>query len=353
MRPDKALIGAYAGLLVLGLTMSASSPGCSWPRHLLWVVLGIAAFVAASFLDYHVLKGYAMVLYGVFLGALVAVLVLGSFTRGSRAWFDLGLLKAQPSELGKPVFIVALAYLISELRGEISVEHLKRLLAFGGIPMFLVLIEPDLGQTLVYAVTFLGLLYLGGLRPKYLLAFISAGTLAAVVAFASPVVAEYQRQRLSVFVTQENVDIHSAPAAYNLAQSKIAIGSGGWFGKGLGKGTQTRLAYVPEQCTDFIFSAVGEQLGFVGALIALLLYAVLVWRLLRTAAVSREHFGTLIAGGTAVMLVFHVFENAGMTMGIMPITGIPLPLLSYGGSSMLATSAALGVAHSVYIRRFV
>ncbi len=352
MRPDKALIGAYAGLLVLGLTMSTSSPGCSWPRHLLWVVLGIAAFVAGSFLDYHALKGYAMALYGVFLGALVAVLVLGSFTRGSRAWFDFGLLKAQPSELGKPVFIVALAYLISELRGEISVEDLKRLLAFGGIPMFLVLIEPDLGQTLVYAVTFVGLLYLGGLRLKHLLALIGVGTLAAVVAFASPVVAEYQRQRLSVFVTQENADIHSVPAAYNLAQSKIAIGSGGWFGKGLGKGTQTRLAYVPEQCTDFIFTAVGEQLGFVGALLALLLYAVLVWRLLRTAAVSREYFGTLIAGGTAVMMVFHVFENAGMTMGIMPITGIPLPLLSYGGSSMLATSAALGVAHSVYIRRF-
>lgn len=308
--------------------------------------------MATSALDYHLLKGYAMTLYGLLIAGLVAVLLFGPVTRGTRAWFDLGLFKVQPSELGKPILIVALAYLVAELRGEIGAEDLKRLLLFGGIPIFFVIIEPDLGQALVYAVIFLGVLLLGGLRTKYLVTMTAAGVVLAVGALSSPIVADYQRQRLAVFATQETANIRSDPAAYNLAQSKIAIGSGGWFGKGFGRATQTRLAYVPEQCTDFIFTAVGEQFGFVGAILVLFLYALLIWRLLRVASVGREPFGTLIAAGTAVMLIFHVFQNAGMTMGIMPITGIPLPLLSYGGSSMLATSAALGISHSVYLRRF-
>jgi rod shape determining protein RodA len=352
MKVDKALCISYGGLLTVGMVASVTSAGCSWPRHLLWVVLGVAVFIAASLLDYHVLKGYAMALYGLLIGGLVLVLLVASFTRGTRAWFNFGFFKVQPSELGKPVFLVALAYLVSELRGEISKEDLKRLLLFAGVPMFLVLIEPDLGQTLVYAVILLGALLLGGLRTKYLVAIAAAGTIAAVVALSSPIVADYQRQRLTVFATQDSASITRDPAAYNLAQSKIAIGSGGWFGKGFGRATQTRLAFVPEQCTDFIFTAVGEQFGFVGACLVLVLYALLVWRLLRIASVSRELFGMLIAAGTAVMIIFHVFQNAGMTMGIMPITGIPLPLLSYGGSSMLATSAAIGVSHSVWLRRF-
>ncbi len=352
MKLDKTLCGSYAALIAVGTVMSISSAGCSWPRHLIWAVLGIAVFVAASLLDYHVLKGYAMALYGFLIVGLVLVLMLGSFTRGTRAWFNFGFFKAQPSEFGKPILLVALAYLVAELRGEISLEDLKKLLLFAGVPTFLVLIEPDLGQSLVYGVLFIGVLLLGGLRAKYLAAMAGAAALLAIVALSSPIVADYQRQRLTVFATQDSADTRRDPAAYNLAQSKIAIGSGGWLGKGFGQASQTRLAYVPEQCTDFIFTAVGEQFGFVGAVSVLALYALVVWRLLRIASVSRELFGMLIAGGAAVVMIFHVFQNAGMTMGIMPITGIPLPLLSYGGSSMLATSAMLGIAHSVFIRRF-
>jgi len=352
VRVDKVLCGSYIGLLAMGLLMSVTSAGCSWPRHLLWVILGIGAFIGASLLDYHVLKGYALTLYGFLIAALVLVLVVGSFTRGTRAWFNLGILKAQPSELGKVVLIVALAYMVSELRGEIDLENLKRLVLFAGVPCFLVLIEPDLGQTLVYLVVFVGVLLFGGVRAKHLAVMAVVGAVLAIAAFSSPLVAEYQRQRLTVFASQDTARTYQNPVAYNLAQSKIAIGSGGWLGKGFSKATQTKLAYVPEQCTDFIFTAIGEQLGFVGATLVIALYALLCWRLLRTASVSRELFGALIAGGTCLMMMFHVFENAGMTMGIMPITGIPLPLLSYGGSSMLATSAALGISHSVYLRRF-
>lgn len=315
-------------------------------------MLGIGAFVAATALDYRVLKGYAMGAYWAIVAALVAVLVFGSFTRGSRAWFDLGLLKAQPSELGKPVFIVALAYLASEARGELATDDLRRLALYAGIPLFLVLAEPDLGQALVYGVIVMAVLLFGGLDRKRLAGIAAVGAIAALLAFLSPLMAEYQKQRIRAFTQQDRLVLTSDPASYNLAQSKIAIGSGGWFGKGFGKGTQTRLAYVPEQCTDFIFTAIAEQFGFAGSAVVLALFGVLVWRSLRTASLSRDLLGTLIAGGVAAVLIFQVFQNVGMTTGMMPITGLPLPLLSYGGSSMLATSVSLGLVHSIYVRRF-
>jgi rod shape determining protein RodA len=352
MRIDKWLCTSFVALVAAGLVLSFSIPGCSWTKHSIWVLLGIASFVGLSLLDYHVLKGYAMALYGLLLASLVAILVFGSFTRGSRAWFDLGLLKAQPSELGKPILVVALAYLASECRGEILRDDLRRLLVVGGIPLFLVLIEPDLGQSLVYAIIVFGILLFGGVSRRYLILLTASAGLLAVLAFASPLVAEYQKQRLQAFTQQDRAVITSDPASYNLAQSRIAIGSGGWFGKGFRKGSQTRLAYVPEQCTDFVFTAVAEQFGFVGSVLILALFSILIWRILHAAATARDYFGTLIAGAIAVMMVFQIFQNVGMTMGIMPITGLPLPLLSYGGSSMLATSASLGLVHSVYLRRF-
>jgi len=228
------------------------------------------------------------------------------------------------------------------------------LLGVALLPMALVMLQPDLGTTLVFCAITLAMLIVIGVPSRYLLAIVLVGGLGAAVVLSSGLLADYQKDRLTTFIDQDRASSQTSSRtdAYNLEQSKIAIGSGGSVGKGLFKGPQTRLGNVPEQHTDFIFTAVGEELGFIGSATMLTLLGVVVWRVWRAAQLARDEFGTYVCAGIMAMLVFQVFENIGMTMGIMPITGIPLPLVSYGGSSRLMTLAALGIVLSIHMRRF-
>jgi len=222
-------------------------------------------------------------------------------------------------------------------------------MGLAAVPMGLIYLQPDLGTDLVFGAILLGVLVVAGARPRHIavLGLLAVIGMAAVVQVG--VLKQYQLDRLTAFADPKS---DTQRSAYNLEQSKIAIAHGGAFGTGLGQGTQTNLSFVPEQQTDFIFTVVGEELGFVGAFTLLALFAVVVWRTWRTATLARDLFGTLICVGVLAMFVFQIFENVGMTMGIMPITGIPLPFMSYGGSSTIASFAAVGLVLNVHMRRF-
>jgi rod shape determining protein RodA len=251
----------------------------------------------------------------------------------------------------KLVLIVTLAAVLAQFRQEVDLRRLAALLGLAGLPLALIMLQPDLGTALVLVAVTAGVLAVGGAQPRHLLALVVVGVIGVGVVLNSDMLADYQRDRLTTFLDQGGGD-GAREEAYNLEQSKIAIGAGGAFGEGLFGGTQTRLGNVPEQHTDFIFTAVGEELGFAGAGTLLALFAIICWRIWRTAQLARDDLGTLICVGVLCMLLFQIFENAGMTMGIMPITGIPLPFVSYGGSSTLTAFAAVGLVMNVHSRRF-
>jgi rod shape determining protein RodA len=222
-------------------------------------------------------------------------------------------------------------------------------LLLAALPMGLIYLQPDLGTDLVIGAIIVGILVVAGARVRHIAVLFLLVAVAMVAVVQLGVLKQYQLDRLGAFLDPKG---DTQRAAYNLEQSKTAIGAGGLLGKGLGKGTQTNLSFVPEQSTDFIFTVVGEELGFVGGITLLALFAIVVWRTWRTATLSRDLFGTLVCVGVLAMLVFQIFENVGMTMGIMPITGIPLPLMSYGGSATLGSFAAIGLVLNVHMRRF-
>jgi rod shape determining protein RodA len=225
----------------------------------------------------------------------------------------------------------------------------------GALQLILIMLQPDLGTALVLVAIIAGVLLVAGVQARHLLALVLVATVGVVGVFHSNVLKEYQTARLTSFVSQD-VSVKDNPelakALYNVEQSKTAIGAGSLFGQGLFQGSQTRLGNVPEQHTDFIFTAVGEQLGFAGSATLLALFCIMAWRIWRTAQVARDSFGTLLCVGVLCLLMFQIFENVGMTMGIMPVTGIPLPFVSYGGSSTIAEFAAIGLVMNVYARRF-
>jgi rod shape determining protein RodA len=262
----------------------------------------------------------------------------------------VGPLQLQPTEFAKVALIGVLAFLLSEFRGDIDVRRLVGLLAAAGLPMALVLLQPDLGSTLILIAITVAMLLVGSVPTKYLVVLTIVGVVGVVGVLNSPVLAKYQRDRLTAFV---NPDDRTNQAVYNIEQSAQAIANGRITGQGLFEGQQTKLGWVPEQQTDFIFTAVAEQFGLVGGGIVLGLYGLLCYRIWRTAQVARDTFGTLVCIGVLAMFAFSIFENVGMAMGIMPVTGIPLPLLSAGGSSTIASLAAIGLVLNVHGRRFL
>lgn len=358
---DLGLIGCVAAISAIGVLMVYSAtrgPGGAevydtsfLKRQGGFVVLGFVLMLVTSLIDYRRYRDLAPVLY---LGAcgLLALVVspLGSERKGTQAWFQLGPFQLQPSELTKVALILGLAALVAQFRDGIDLRRLAASLVVAGVPLGLIMLQPDLGTALVLVAIAAGILLVGGARPKHLAALALVGALGVGVVLNSDLLAEYQRDRLTTFLNQGDGDRRGE--AYNLDQSKIAIGAGGPFGRGLFEGTQTRLDNVPEQHTDFIFTAVGEELGFVGAGTLLALFAILCWRIWRTAQLARDDFGSLVAVGVLCMLLFQIFENVGMTMGIMPITGIPLPFVSYGGSSTLAMFLSIGLVLNIHSRRF-
>lgn len=319
-------------------------------RQATFVVLGLGTMAVFTIVDYHKLHDWAWVLYGATsMMLLLVVSPLGSQSKGAQSWFDLGPFQLQPAEFAKITLIAALAYLLSEFRGDIDLRRLFALLVVAGLPMALIMLQPDLGEVLTLTAITLGILLVGGLPARYIAVLTVVGVVGVVGVLHSPVLAQYQKDRLTAFIDPQHT---SQAATYNVEQSKLAIASGGIHGYGLFHGPQTRLNFVPEQQTDFIFTAVAEQFGLLGAGVVLLLYGVLCYRIWRIAQIARDTFGMLLCVGVLGMFMFSVFENVGMAMGIMPVTGIPLLLLSSGGSSTLTAFAGLGLVLNVHMRRF-
>jgi rod shape determining protein RodA len=256
-------------------------------------------------------------------------------------------LQLQPSEFATLVLIIAIATYCARRPEGLDFRDLVRMVLMAALPIVLIIKQPDLGTAIVCSVILLVMLAVAGMPGRYLILLVVGAVVVVIAALELGLVKHYQIQRLTSFISPNSA---SQDVTYNVNEAKTAIAHGGIFGQGLFKGAQTNLAYVPEQQTDFIFSAVGEQLGFVGAGVLLILYGILAWRILRTAQMAKDAFGRLLCSGIFALLMFSVFENVGMNMGIMPVAGIPLPFLSYGGSAMIGFMAAIGIVTSVHYR---
>jgi rod shape determining protein RodA len=320
----------------------------------LFVVLGVITMVVVALIDYRRWEPVANILYWLIVLALLGVFVVGSSAQGAARWFSVGPLQLQPSEFAVLALILAIASYCAR-RDDVGLawKDVFRLLIMAGIPIFLVLLQPDLGTAMIMVIVLLVMLAVAGLPIRILVMLLIGTVLVVLFAVESGLLHHYQIARVTAFLnpgTKSN-NPYVQEAIYNLQEAKSAIGSGGVFGSGIGHGAQTNLGYVPEQQTDFIFTAVGEQLGFVGSVGVLALLGVIAWRVLHAAVVARDTFGRLICAGLFAFIAFSVFQNAGMTMGIMPITGIPLPFVSYGGTAVLVFFGAVGLALSVGARR--
>jgi rod shape determining protein RodA len=361
MHLDLLLIVAAIGLIgfslyTLGLTTNedvANNPHYYVIRQAIYAVVGVALMLAVARVDYSRFRELRVGIYSVMIALIVLVLLLGEATRGSRRWIELPFFTFQPSELGKVLLIVALAAFAIDTARRISpVRRTARLLLLGTVPAVLVFLQPDLGTGAVYVVVTLAVMFIAGVRWTHFagLAAIAASAVAIVLVIAPAagvtILQPYQEERLTAFLDPSE---DPADSSYQINQALIAVGSGGKTGRG-DDATQTQQDFLPERHTDFIFAAVGERFGFVGAAFLLCLYALLIWRALRILTLSKNLYGSMIAGGIAAMFMAHVFVNVGMNVGIMPITGIPLPLMSFGGSSVVVTFLAIGLLQSIYVQ---
>jgi rod shape determining protein RodA len=347
-----ALLLAALGVLMIysatrgWLHLAGDDPHYFLKRQAVFMVIGVLVMVVLALVDYRRLEQISTLLYVGILLALVAVLATPE-RQGAQRWFPLGPLQLQPSEFATLVLIIAIATYCSRRPEGLDFRDLIRLVLMAAVPILLVFKQPDLGTAIVMTVILMVMLAVAGMPGRYLLLLIVGAALLVLFAINVGLLQHYQIQRLTSFISPNGA---SQASTYNVAQAKEAIANGGVFGKGLFRGSLTNLAYVPSQQTDFIFSAVGEQLGFVGGGVLLLLYGVVGWRVLRTAQLARDTFGRMLCAGAFALIVFSVFENVGMNMGIMPVAGIPLPFLSYGGSAMIAFFAAVGITVSVHAR---
>ena len=319
------------------------------------IVIGLVVLFIAMSIDYRRIRDAWPLIYAAVIPLLIGVLVLGRNHGGAQSWFQLGPLQFQPSEVAKVVLVVAIAGYCHQHRGELDAWRLAVAILLAGAVMAIVYAQHDLGTMLVIMVCAAAVLIVAGLKPVHIVVLLFLGVSLVGAAVVTGRVQAYQIDRLTGFTNQSTsgkTDSQLHPTQYNLKASKTAIASGGLTGAGLFQGLQTKNGFVPEQHTDFIFTAVGEDLGFVGGATLLVLYGLLAWRLWRIALLSSDFFGTLLAVGVLGILAFQVFENIGMTMGIMPITGIPLPFMSYGGSSVIASFLAIGLVLNVHMRRF-
>lgn len=357
-RMDWLLFLAMAALAVMSISFIYSAsyrgPGQPMPQfyrqQLMWFAVGLALYIALAAVDYRLICQWATVWYVLAILSLVLVLVIGVKVYGARRWLGIGKLGVQPAEVAKLAVIVGLAYYLFHRTPE-QRKRWRTILgaaALVGVPFVLILVEPDLGSAMTLVPIAIGMLFVAGARVKHLALVALLGLCLTPVAWWH--MKKYQRERLTVFL---NPNRDPLGAGWNLNQSLIAVGSGGVTGKGFLQGTQNLLGYLPRTVTpnDFLFSVIAEEKGFVGGLGVVGLYAVVLWRGLRIAADARDRLGTLLATGVVAMLFFHVFVNIGMTIGLMPVTGVPLPLLSYGGSFVLVSMTALGLLQNIWIHR--
>ena len=360
---DPALLLVTVGLSIVGLLSIYSATHSSLEalnidpmiyvkKQIAALVLGLVMLLIIATFDYRFFKVYAGFIYAGSIAALVLVRLpgIGSSANGAQRWFQFAGFQLTPSEFAKIALILMLAAMLSELRtSEPTVADVLRVCIVASIPMMLVFIQPDIGTTIVLVAVTVGILVVAGTRPKHLLALALTSIVLVGLAFQLHVIRDYQIARLTGFLDQQN---SADTTRYNREQAEIAVGAGGLFGRGYLSGTQTNLDFVPEQHTDFIFTVVGEEFGFFGSAFVLLLFAILIWRAIRISYLSKDPFGTYVAAGIASMFAIQMFVNLGMVLGIMPITGIPLPLVSYGGSAMIANLIAVGLLLNVHMRRF-
>ena len=350
-----ALIGLGA-LLVWSATRqrmldAGLAPTAFLQRHLINAVIGLALASVVTLVDYRSLQAYAPVVYLLSCLGLVAVLTpLGSTINGAHSWIVLGGgLQVQPSETAKVALVVGLAMLLADVRdGERGPRDADVVLALvlAAVPIALVMLQPDLGTVLVLVFIVLAVLAVGGASLRWIGGLLATGVLVCVAAVQVGVLDDYQIDRFAAFTDPE---LDPRGVGYNTNQARIAIGSGGLFGKGLFEGSQTAGSFIPEQQTDFIFTVAGEELGLVGASLLLALLGTVLWRGLRIATRSPDPFGRLVAAGVVAWFAFQSFVNIGMTLGIMPVTGLPLPFVSYGGSAMFANLVAVGLLQNVHL----
>jgi rod shape determining protein RodA len=348
------LLCVYGIVMVYSATQSNAASGDDpyffLRKQLVALVLGIAALLLTSLTNYNRWKNYYLPLYVINIIFLVLVLFIGTAHKGAQSWIEIGSFQLQPSEISKVLLIITLASFFASRKNQLeSVQDVLMALVHLSLPLLLVLVQPDLGTALCYIAILLGMMLVAGFPARYFGYIAIAGVLLLLVAVKFNFLQEYQINRLTVFIDPAN---DPQGAGYNLLQSKIAIGSGQFSGKGLFSGTQAKLQFLPERHTDFIFSVVGEELGFIGTSFLLLLFFTLIMRGLRTAAYSKNFFGTLLVSGVVSLWLFQIVINVGMTIGLMPITGIPLPFMSYANSSLISHLAAAGVLLNVYARRF-
>ncbi len=361
-RLDWLLLGAVAALLAYGLWLLngitrddvPGDPTYYIHRQMVYAVVGVVGLVLAVFVNPDVYRRRRMVIYVTLLGSLLLVLAGGVSARGSQRWISLGSFRFQPSEFGKLLLVLCLAGFLAD-RGRRVGEVRTTVTAIGiaAVPTALVFLQPDVGSALVYVAVLGSVLFVAGTRWLHLgvllavAAIIGTGVLWAAPAAGVDILKPYQVQRLTSFT---NPSQDPSGATYNVTQSQIAVGSGGATGRGVSGSTQTNFDYLPEHATDFVFASLAEQRGFVGATILLLLYLLVVWRALNTIAVARDMFSAIVAGGIAIGLLFQIVVNVGMTIGMAPVTGIPLPFVSAGGSSLIMNLIAIGILQAIHAR---
>lgn len=359
LKPDLLIILSYLALSGLSVIMiyTASAPRLiaegldptrTARRQIVFIGIGLVVFIATSLIEHRTLRMLTPLAYGASLLTLVVVLFMPERASANR-WIPIGSFQFQPSEFAKVAVILALAALLSSsVEKSLHWQDVAKAIGLVIVPAALIFKQPDLGTMLVFGFIAVVMVFSAGTTWRQF-AFLSISTMVGAVGlFKVGAIQAYQIARLTAFL-DPTADL--AASGYNQLQSEIAIGSGGVFGKGLFQGTQTNLSFIPEQSTDFIFTAIGEQLGFIGGTIVIMLFAIITWRLLVAAANGRDRFSQLVAIGVAALLVFHVFVNIGMTLRVTPVTGLPLPFVSAGGSAFIAMSLALGLGHSVWMRR--
>lgn len=362
LRFDWVLMAAAAALIGYGLWVVDGITRFDVPgdtnhfvtRQAVAAALGVCGLLIAAFVPLDLVQRYWKALYVATLALMIVVFVAAETIRGSKRWIDLGVIQFQPSELGKVLFVLALAGFVVERAGRITKwGTIFSAIGLGAIPILLVFVQPDLGTALVYAAALFAVLFFAGVRWRQLATLLLVAVLTTLSvlwwlpALGIEVLKPYQTDRLTVLL---NPDHDPSGATWNVNQSITAIGSGGLSGRGVVDASQTRLDYLPEHATDFAFASLGEQRGFVGSAILLLLYLLVVWRGLRVVTVAGDLYGAVVAGGLVFAFLFQVFVNVGMTMGVAPVTGIPLPFVAVGGTSVVANLALIGVLQGIHAR---
>jgi rod shape determining protein RodA len=351
---DKTLFISIAALILIGLIIifstSYSSTGTdflNFKKQLIFSIVGIILMFAASFFDYRALKNYTGIFYIFACFILVAVLYSGSLVRGTSSWFSFGFFNFQPAEFVKIIIIIILAKYLSQTSN--SLGDLKKIIVSGiylSLPVLLIIFQPDFGSALIIIFVWFAMLFIVGINKKYMALILILGLFVSTLSW-SYALKDYQKDRIITFINPQS-DPHDS--GYNVIQSIIAVGSGEIWGNGLGRGSQSQLNFLPEKHTDFIFAVVAEEMGFIGVLLVLGFFGIIFYRFFYIIKEAQDNFGRLFVLGTAFMLMFHIVINAGMNMGIMPVTGIPLPFVSYGGSSLISMLIMLGLTQSVYIK---